>query len=105
MPQRAYTRRKGPGAHQLASPARRMKAGTSVALMRVASMSTAIAKPTPKSLMNVIFEVAKAMNTTAMRAARAVTMLPVRSRPMATECTLSPVRSCSSFIRDRRKTS
>ena len=76
-----------------------------MARMTVASIRTAMARPMPKSLMNVIWEVEKAMKTTAIRPARAVTMAPVRSRPTATECSLSPVRSCSSFIRDRRKTS
>ena len=40
-PKRSWKRRSGPGAHQLASPARRMNAGTSVERIRKASTSTA----------------------------------------------------------------
>ena len=68
-------------------------------------MMTARAMPTPNILMNVISEVAKATNTTARMAAAAVTMRPLRSSPAATEATLSPVRSCSSLILERRNTS
>ena len=92
-------------AHQFALPASRMKAGTRVPRMSVASISTASASPTPSSLMNVICDVAKAMNTTDSRPAAAVTMRPVRSSPTATEAVLSPVRSYSSLIRDSRNTS
>ena len=82
-----------------------MNAGTSVARITNASMSTASASPTPNSLMNVTPDVAKAMNTTLISSAAAVTMRPVRSRPIATASVLSPVRSCSSLMRDRRNTS
>ena len=44
----------------------------------------------PNSLMNLTPDVAKARNTTLMRTAAAVTMRPVRSRPMATDVALSP---------------
>ena len=53
MPKRSYTRRNGAGAHQLASPARRMNAGTSVARMIVASMTTASAFRRPSANGNV----------------------------------------------------
>ena len=68
-------------------------------------MSTASASPTPKILMNVTPDVAKAMNTTLISTAAAVTMRPVCSSPVATAWVLSPVRSCSSLMRDRRNTS
>ena len=62
-------------------------------------------RPIPNNLMNETLDVAKATKTMASRAAAAVTMRPVRSRPTATAWRLSPVRSYSSLIRDRRKTS
>ena len=40
--------------------------------------------------MNVMLDVAKARNVTASNAAAAVTMRPVRSRPIATDAVLSP---------------
>ena len=49
--------------------------------------------------------VAKARNTTAISTAAAVTIRPVFSSPTATASWLSPVRSYSSFTRERRKTS
>jgi hypothetical protein len=48
-PTRRCGRRSGPGAHQLARPARRMNAGTSSTRIRVASTTTARAVPTPNS--------------------------------------------------------
>jgi hypothetical protein len=59
----------------------------------------------PNSLMNETPEVAKAMNTTAIRMAAAVTRRPVRSSPRATAVVVSAPLSCSSLMRDRRKTS
>src|SRR5262249_6405875 len=105
MPMRSWIRRIQAGAHQFASPAMRMKAGTSVARITNASISTAMARPTPKILMNETPEVAKAMKTTLMSTAAAVTIRPVRSRPRATECVVSWVRSCSSLMRESKKTS
>ena len=55
--------------------------------------------------MKLMPEVPKARKVTERRAAAAVTIRPVRSRPMATEAVLSPVRSCSSLILESRKTS
>jgi len=72
---------------------------------RVASMTTARARPSPNSLMNVMTEVPVATKVTASNAAAAVTMRPVLSSPAATAAALSPLRSCSSLIRDSRKTS
>ena len=82
-----------------------MNAGTSAPRISVASMITASAIPMPNILMNVIPDVANAMNTIARSAAAAVTMRPVRSSPMATELVLSPLRSYSSLIRESRNTS
>ena len=59
----------------------------------------------PNSLRKLTWEVAKATNTMASRAAAVVTMRPVRSSPTATAATVSPVRSCSSLILDSRNTS
>ena len=73
--------------------------------MRVASTRMARAVPIPNSLRKLTCEVAKATNTIASRAAAVVTMGPVRSSPTATAATVSPVRSCSSLIRDSRNTS
>ena len=104
-PKRSWKRRSGPGAHQLASPARRMNAGTSVERIRKASTSTASVSPMPNIFMNDTWPVAKARNTTAISTAAAVTIRPVRSNPTATDVTVSEPRSCSSLIRDRRNTS
>jgi hypothetical protein len=73
--------------------------------MTKASRSTARVRPIPKSLMKLTSEVAKARNTTEMSTAAAVTIPPVRSKPRATERTLSDPRSCSSLILDSRNTS
>ena len=104
-PKRLCKRRSGAGAHQLASPARRMNAGTSVERIRKASTSTASIRPMPNIFMNDTWPVAKARNTTAISTAAAVTIRPVRSSPIATDVTVSEPLSCSSLIRDRRNTS
>src|SRR3954467_1843492 len=76
-PMRSCSRFIHGGAHQLASPASFMNAGTSVARISVASISTASASPSPNSLMNDTLELANAMKVTANSAAAAVTMRPV----------------------------
>ena len=48
---------------------------------------------------------AKEPATSTTMSAADVTIRPLRSRPRATASVLSPVRSQTSFIRDRRKTS
>ena len=82
-----------------------MNAGTSSPRTTVASTSTASATPMPSILMIVTPLLAKAMNTMAMRAAALVTRRPVRCNPIATAAVLSPVRSYSCLMRERRKTS
>jgi hypothetical protein len=82
-----------------------MNAGTRVARMRKASMSTARARPRPNIFRKVMPEVAKATNTTAISTAAAVTMRPVRSRPTATDVSVSAPLSCSSLMRESRNTS
>lgn len=82
-----------------------MNAGTSSARIRVASTTIARALPIPNSFRKVTWEVAKATNTIARSAARVVTMRPLRSRPVATDQVVSPVRSYSSLIRESRNTS
>ncbi len=93
MPYRAYSRRSGPGAHQLARPSSRMVAGTSSTRTIVASTIRATIMPTPISLMNVMPEAENAPTTmTSSRAALVITP-PVRWRPLATAAVLSPVWS------------
>ena len=60
MPTRRWNRRIDRGAHQLARPARRMKAGTRVSRMRNASTRMARASPTPSTLTTVTPDVANA---------------------------------------------
>src|SRR5437879_5429440 len=93
------------GAHQFARPRRRIVAGTTSARTRVASRSTAMVSPMPTDLMITTSASANAMNTPTMIAAAPVMSLPLRSRPIATAPTLSPVRRYSSWIRERRNTS
>ena len=86
-----------------------MKDGTRIPRTRVASMSTASAMPTPNILMKLICEVPMEMNTIDIKAAAAVTMRPVRSRPVATATVLPATvwseRSHSSLMRESRNTS
>ena len=81
-----------------------MSDGTSRARISVASMITASAVPIPSSLMKMISEVAKAPIATQKRAAAAVTIRPVRSRPLATASVLSRPPSRASLMRLSRKT-
>lgn len=60
--------------------------------------------PPPRSLSKPTLEVPSAMKTMASSAAAVVTILPVRSRPIATAAVVSPHRSNSSRIRLSRKT-
>ena len=76
----------------MASPARRMKAGTRNALTMVASISTASPSPMPNILRKLTPEVPKA-KVIESNSAAAVMMLPVRSRPSATDASLSPTPS------------
>ena len=61
-----------------------MSEGTSRPRITNASISTASAVPRPSSLMKISFEVTNAPIATANRSAAAVTIRPVRSRPIAT---------------------
>jgi hypothetical protein len=70
-----------------------------------ASVTTAMARPTPVILTTVIEDVAMLTNTTDSRTAAAVTSRPVWPIPVITAASLSPPRSYSSLMRDRRKTS
>ena len=72
--------------------------------MIVASISTASAVPTPFSLMKTISEVAKAPIAIAKSSAAAVTIRPVRSRPIATHSESEAPPSRASLIRESRKT-
>ena len=81
---RSCSRRSGCGAHQFQLPSSSISEGTSRARIRLASISTASAVPTPFSLMKTICEVAKAPIAIANSSAAAVTIRPVRSSPIAT---------------------
>ena len=72
--------------------------------MIVASISTASAVPTPFSLMKMISEVANAPIAMLNSSAAAVTIRPVRSRPMATDSESEAPASRASLIRDSRNT-
>ena len=85
---RARSRRRGPGAHQFHLPSSSMSDGTSRPRITEASISTASAVPRPSSLMKTIFEVTNAPIATENRSAAAVTIRPVRSRPIATAWSL-----------------
>ena len=102
---RPWRRRSHDGAHQLASPATRMNVGTSTLRTSVASIRMAKAAPKPSCLMFVTPLDRKAANTMAISSAAAVMMRPVRCRPKATESTVSCPVSCSSLMRESRKSS
>ena len=81
-----------------------MREGTSSERTTNASTRTPTAVAMPICCMNEISLVLKAPMATASRIAAAVTMLPVRPRPVATASrSLSPA-SRASLIRPRRKT-
>src|SRR4029077_17295506 len=103
-PERWCRRRRGFGAHQFHSPSSSISEGTSSARIRLASIRTARAVPTPFSLMKMICEVAKAPIAIANSSAAAVTIRPVRSRPTATASELGVPESWASLIRESRKT-
>ena len=82
-----------------------MVAGTSSVRTMVASTRTAMASPTPSCLMARTSPAAKPAKTMTMRHAAEVMMRPLRCRPTATARSLSPVSSCTSLMRESRKTS
>ena len=104
-PNRRQSAWSGLGAHQFHVPSNRIVAGTSSTRMILASISTAIASPTPTSLIKMICDVENAPSTTANNKAALVIIPPVRCRPEETARWLLPVASYSSLIRLRRKTS
>ena len=93
------------GIHQFQRPTSRITAGTRMVLTRVASISTATARPNPISLNGTSRPAAKAANTVTMTSAAEVMVRAVLSRPRATASWLSPVRRYSSRIRLSRNTS
>ena len=72
--------------------------------MIVASIRTAIAVPSPTCLMKMISEVTNAPIAMQNRSAAAVTIRPVRSRPIATDSESDAPESRASLIRARRNT-
>ena len=94
------------GSHQVILAARTMSAGTSRQRTMVASTNTAVARPTPNSL--VIASGARKMNdenTTHMMAAADVTTDPVSARPRLTAVTMLPVLAQCSWKAVSRNTS
>ena len=80
--------------------------GTSTMRTSVTSISTATARPRPKTFRmcsgSLMTNEAKTQN---MMAAAAVMIRPVTARPSATAAEFSPVRSHSSRMRESRNTS
>ena len=72
--------------------------------MIVASMRTARAVPRPTCLMKMISEVTNDPIAMQNRSAAAVTIRPVRSRPMATDSESDAPPSRASLMRESRKT-
>ena len=71
----------------------------------VASMRIAVARPSPSILRDGTGLPTKLRKTAIMISAAEVTTRPVAASPRATDSALSPVRSCSSRIRESRNTS
>jgi hypothetical protein len=82
-----------------------MTAGMTVARTAKASVTTAIASPTPNIFTIVTCDVEMATNTSDSSTAAAVTRRPVWPMPSTTASSLSPVRSYSSLMRASRNTS
>ena len=82
-----------------------MVAGTTTMRTRVASSSTASARPRPNTLISRMSSSMKDAKTTTMMAAAAVITLAVDARPSATDVVASPVRTYSSRMRESMKTS
>jgi len=93
------------GIHQFQRPISFIAAGTSTSRTSVASRKTAAARPKPIALKGTSRPAAKAAKTVTMISAAEVMVRAVPSRPCATACSLDPVLSYSSFMRDMRKTS
>lgn len=72
---------------------------------RVASTTIASAVPIPKYWMKLTPLVPNAKNVIDKMTAAMVTMRPVRSSPVATALRVSAPASCSSLMRESRKTS
>lgn len=82
-----------------------MVAGTISMRIKVASSSTATARPRPNILRTRSSSRTNEPNTTTMMAAAAVITRAVAARPSATDSTASLVRAYSSRTRDSRNTS
>src|SRR5215217_170112 len=95
----------GDGSHQFQSPSSRMVDGTSSARTTVASRNTASAIPKPSALIKTTSAVTNDPATTTTSSAAEVMIRPDRCNPTATACELFPLRSHSSRMRERRKTS
>lgn len=109
MPIRSCRRARGRGAHQLNRPITCMKAGTSSIRTRVASASTASARPSPNIRMNETSAAISAAKEIDMISAAAVMTRAVCVNPSATLSSLSalvrPERTQYSWMRASRKTS
>ncbi len=80
-------------------------AGTRTIRTSVASTRIAVARPMPSIFSDGTGLAARLRNTTIMISAAEVMTRPVPASPRATDSALSPVRRCSSRIRDSRNTS
>src|SRR3954447_3749627 len=92
------------GSHQVVWPKRRMVAGRSTRRTIVASIRTAVARPTPNCFRITKSETAKAVKTAIMIAAAPVTTLAVLDIPNSIALSFDCVRTYSSRIRVSRKT-
>ena len=101
---RACSHFSGFGAHQFNSPARRRNAGTTIARMIVASMTTASAVPRPNIFMNDM-PLANDNKVIVSRSAALLTIRPTRPRPTTMASLFDSPASRASFIRLSRKIS
>lgn len=105
IPNRAWRRFIHRGAHQFHSPRTDMVAGTSSMRTRVASMTIASTRATPVSLTARTRARTNPPKTMHMSSAALVMILPERCRPSRTASLVEWPRSCSSTMRESRKTS
>ena len=104
MPMRAYSHRRGAGAHQLSSPATRRNAGTTTPRITVASMTIASAVPMP----NIFIKdspLAKDNSVMVSSSAALLMIRPTLPSPITMASLFDSPESRASFIRLSRKIS
>src|SRR6185437_2118557 len=87
------------GRYQFHSPSSFIPAGSSTPLIRVASINTATARPTPSCLMSSALNVAKTAKTAIITAAALVTVDAVERMPRSTAWSVGMPWSTSSLTR------